>query len=176
MIKIQMRGEKLFKILNILEDSAIGIANISASFLNAGYGASLGKMDYEYNKLDRKADKYKLERAQKQESVLRLQKYLWKLKKDGLIAENDSKIMITKKGKMKLTLLKNQPLKNIQAEKSDTLMIISYDLPLTKEKMRQRLIEALKILGLKRIHQSLWAGKVKIPSTILKYFEEIHIL
>ena len=45
-----MRGEIKYKILDLLEDGAMGTIDFVGAFLSAGYGASAGKITYEYEK------------------------------------------------------------------------------------------------------------------------------
>jgi hypothetical protein len=78
-----MRGQKIYKILDLLEDTAMSVVDLTSIFLSTGYGASLGKIDYEYDKKQKSRVDYKIRKTQKRQ----LEQYIHKLKKDGLIEE-----------------------------------------------------------------------------------------
>ena len=46
-----MKGEIIYKILNSLADVVVDQIDFTNAILHAGYGASAGKMNYEYSKL-----------------------------------------------------------------------------------------------------------------------------
>jgi len=171
-----MRGDTLYKILDFLEDQSLSTLDFLTAFLKSGYGASMSKIDYEYKMQSRKSDTYKVERERRRN----LQKYISKLKSDGLILENSrNEIIISKKGLEKLKLMKQVKIldKNLyKKEKGDRVIIISYDLPVSFNKERDQLREILKILGLHMVHKSVWVGKVKIPKELILALEKIGIL
>ena len=91
-----MRGEIIYKILDTLEGTVMTNVDFWQAVLRAGYGASMGKIDREYRKIDEKRHSYQIQREKKRY----LQKYLHKLKKQGLISENSlNQITLSKKGK-----------------------------------------------------------------------------
>ena len=101
------KGEILYKILDAVEDTGIFTANSMLSILYAGYGASMGKLNYEFEKLEKKSDEYKYKRDQKRQ----VQIYLSKLKNDGLILRNTGGLFkLSPKGKNKLKELKKRRL------------------------------------------------------------------
>lgn len=171
-----MRGELMFKILNTIEDKVSDFINLQAAILSSGYGASFGKIEHNLKLRKRLKDDYVRRRQKNQESRLRLQKYIHKLKTDGLLRQDGMEISLTKDGKQKLIILRKKLLKDIPKEPSSNLVIFSYDFPVKKRALRDRVREILKILDFKMIHQSLWVGKIKIPKEFLKYLEEIEAL
>ena len=98
-----MRGEIIYKILDFLEDQSASMTNLLSAFLSSGYGATMSKIDFVYNKKQRNQEAYISDREKKRN----LQKYLFKLKSDGLILENSfNNVILSVKGKEKLKLLK----------------------------------------------------------------------
>ena len=166
----------MYKILNTIEDGVTDLINFQTAIISAGYGASLNRIQYENNLRKRKSDLNKLNRAKSQEGKLRLQKYIYKLKKDGLLIQDGAKFFLTKDGKKNLAIMKTKMLLNIPKIVSPNLIIFSYDLPVSNRALRDRVREILKILDFKIIHQSLWVGKIKISKELLKYLEEIGAL
>jgi len=171
-----MRGDVIYKILSFLENKSLEMTDLFLAFTESGYGASMGKIDYQYNK--RQADRYfvQIEREKKRN----LQKYIYKLKSDGLISENSfKKINLSKKGEKKLDLIKKTRIldKNLyKKENGKEVIIISYDIPVLFNRERNALREILKILGLKMIHQSVWVGKIKLPNNLIVALEKAGIL
>jgi len=171
-----MRGEILYKVLDALEDRALNVVDFVDIILRAGYGASFSRFDYEYSKKNEKNLKVRIDR----ESKRRLQKYISKLKSDGLMSENDfGMVLLSKKGREKLSKLKENPKvdkKIYHKESGAQLIIISYDLPKEFKRERDILREILKLLGFTFIHQSVWVGKIKLPKQFLIDLERLGIL
>ena len=61
-------------------------------------------------------------------------------------------------------------------EKGNTVIIVSYDLPIAFNRERDILREILKILGFNLIHKSVWVGKVKLPEQFIIALEKLKIL
>ena len=80
-----MKGEIIYKILDFLEDTSMNSVNFFAAFIKAGYGATHGKIDREYKNMEKNT--LAPHRAGKSGN---LQKYISKLKSQGLIAESSS--------------------------------------------------------------------------------------
>ncbi|OGI75844.1 hypothetical protein A3C67_02105 [Candidatus Nomurabacteria bacterium RIFCSPHIGHO2_02_FULL_42_19] len=171
-----MRGETLYKILDFLEDQSLSTLDFFQSFLSAGYGASMNKIDYEYKKLNRQRANYKIERDKRRH----LQKYISKLKKDGLIIENPGKeISISSFGKERLELFKKNKMldkKIYKKEKGNHVIIVSYDIPVLFNRERDKIREILKILGFSMVHKSVWVGKMKLPKKFILALEKLEIL
>lgn len=104
-----MKGDIIYKILNSLSNTVLDQVDFTSAFLRAGYGASGGKINYEFRKVQDKRINKQLEK----EKILKFKNYLAKLKNSGLILENKSKqIYLSEKGKKKLSKFKNSPLLN----------------------------------------------------------------
>ena len=171
-----MRGEIIYKILDSLESGLNNQIDFTKAFLKAGYGASGGKINREYNVIQNKRIDGKLEN----EKVLKLQKYLSKLKRDGLILENESKqIYLSDKGKEKLNSLNNivSPAKYFRDKKmGDKVVVISYDIPVAFNRERNILRSILQILGFNLVHKSVWVGKVSLPERFITDLSKLGIL
>lgn len=171
-----MKGEIIYKILNSASDKALDHIDFINAFLKAGYGATSGKIRYElskiqYNKISSKLNKQKIDN---------LKNYLYKLKSQGLILENSSKqIYLSDKGKNKLDNFKKSfPLnKNLYKKKTgETVLVISYDIPIAFNKERNILRDMLRILGFNMVHKSVWVGKVLLPERFVADLSKLEII
>src|SRR3989344_4833309 len=163
-----MRGGLMYKILDFVEDRSFGTVDFFTAFLKAGYGAGLSKLDNEFKQETRKRRTYEIERDRKRH----LQKYLYKLKKEGFISQNEKneKLTISTKGQERLKILRRDKIldKNSYEKRSGKqVIIISYDLPNLFNRERDMLREVLRALGFKMIHKSVWVGKVKLPKSFI---------
>ena len=171
-----MKGEIIYKILTSLEEKAINMIDLMSVIISSGYGASMGKIEYELEKKNKKRINNQVEK----EKIRKLKKYLSKLGKDGLISKNSSeKIDLTPKGKRKLNLFKKSFLFNqvkYKKEKSDYIIMISYDIPIAFNKERGMLRDILRYLGFNLVHKSVWVGKTKLPKEFIVDLEKLGIL
>ena len=171
-----MRGDLIYKILDLVKDQALDLIDLEKAMLISGYGASMGKIDRNFNKFKNARREKTEERKQEKEKKLRLQKYISKLKLEGLLYKKGNEITITKDGKKRLSNLEKNSLKQIPRTPSNNLIIFSYDIPGEHRKLRDRLREILKMMNFEMIHQSLWVGKIKISEELLEYLSEIRVL
>jgi hypothetical protein len=171
-----MKGEIIYKILNSLGDVALDQVDFAHAFLRAGYGATGGKINYEFSKLQ---DKRIIKQIEK-DKVLKFKNYLAKLKNNGLILENESKqIYLSEKGKKKLNKFKNSPLLNKEDYKKkigEKVVVISYDIPIAFNRERNILRDILRMLGFNLIHKSVWVGKVLLPERFVADLSKLGIL
>ncbi len=115
---------------------------------------------------------------------------LYHLKKQGLIENKKdgrgSVWHIRHAGTKKLTDIKKRKIFSISSinyrEESDTLKIITFDIPAKEGKKRFWLRAVLKKLGFKMLQKSVWLGKKKIPESFLGDLRErgmidyVHVL
>ena len=171
-----MRGELIYKILDFLEDRSMDQIDFVQAFLTAGYGASFRKIENEIRIIDKDRENYKYNRERKRQ----LQKYVSKLKSQGLIAENsDREIALSPVGIKRLDFFKNKEILSKDAyekQNGDKLIIVSYDIPTAFNRERDSIREILKILGFTMIHKSVWVGKVRLPEKFIQGMEKLHIL
>lgn len=171
-----MKGDTLYKILNSLGDIATNYIDFAHAFLKAGYGASDGKINYEFHKIKNNRLKEESQRTE----LRKLKKYLSKLKNDGLILENNLKqIYISNKGKKKLHNFQKSFSFNRGYYKKKTkgrVIVISYDIPVAFNNERAILRDMLRMLGFNLIHKSVWVGKVKLPERFLIDLKNLKII
>ena len=171
-----MRGEIIYKILDSVGDALLNQVDFANAVLVSGYGASGGKINYEFQKIQDK----RIHKQIAQEKLIKFQKYLSKLKSEGLILENKSKqIYLSDSGKKKLGSFKNSLSlnKNLYEKKTgDTVMVISYDIPIAFNRERNILRDILRMLGFNLIHKSVWIGKVLLPERFIADLNRLGII
>ena len=171
-----MKGEIIYKILDLLEDKVVNSFDFASSIVSAGYGANFNKIDRE---MEKRSAKWLTNRIEK-EKIRHIQKYLSKLKNDGLISKDFSgKVALTLKGNKKLGVFKKSFLLNkndYRKEKSDKVIIVSYDIPTAFNRERNILRDILKMLGFEIVHKSVWVGKVKLPKKFIVKAGQMGIL
>ena len=172
-----MRGDILYKILYTLEDTGI----ISFNLLLANFRASKGRyfssstFSYETDRLDKKHHEYRFDREEKR----RMQNYISKLRKEGLVAGKEDAIKISEKGKDKLKKLGNKRKLNklyYRPQIGKRLIIVSYDLPVAFNKERHIIADILKSLGFNLVHRSVWIGKVKLPADFIEALKNMNVI
>lgn len=176
-----MKGDILIKVLEAAGEGAVALSDLFGVFVEAGYGASYGKLAYELRERRRERARAESEREARE----RFQKLLYKLKKDGLIAAEGQRSMfrflITKKGRGKLAeLLRRRkrmlPRALYEAKRANVFTIVTFDVPEKERKKRAWLRGALRNCGFDRIQQSVWIGKVKVPEQFLKDLERLGLV
>jgi len=171
------KGEILKNILEFLRDRAVDQVDFIEAVLVSGYGASMGKIDYEFRKRHRISEDKKLKDQYLQERKRRLVVYISKMKHDGLIKESNNKLSISAKGREKLNKLTNAfPGRYYTKEKSSNSIIISFDIPEKLRAKRNWLREVIKNLDFHMIHQSVWVGMTRIPKDFVLDLEDLKIL
>lgn len=176
------KGDVLLKVLEKMEETAVDAFDLFAAFLNAGYGASAGKLKYEFSKIQRNKIQTSLENETKQKYY----KLVYKLKRNGLIqekTENKKKIFaITNKGINKLTEMRlkvNKRPPSFYYPKNDVenkFTIVIFDVPETERRKRDWLRSALKNLDLRMIQKSVWIGKTKMPKQFLEDLNKMRMI
>ncbi|MBI2627752.1 hypothetical protein HYW72_02370 [Candidatus Nomurabacteria bacterium] len=171
-----MKGEIIYKILNSLGNGVTDYIDFTNAFLRAGYGATGGKIRYELSKIQEKRISSEINK----QKIRNFQRYLSKLKSNGLILENHSKqIYLSEKGKNKLSNFQNSfPLnKDLYKKKTgETVMVISYDIPIAFNKERNILRDMLRMLGFELVHKSVWVGKVFLPERFIADLSRLGII
>ena len=179
------KGELTRKILGAIENLAIDTFDLLDAFLSAGYGASYSKLKYELSRREKARGRKSTESNVQRETRQRYYNFIYKLKRDGLVEEKirkDKKIFtITKKGREKLLLLRDQNRKKLpktpySKEEGTKFIIVTFDVPEKERRKRDWLREALKNLGFKMIQKSVWLGKIKIPKIFLDDLVELKLI
>ena len=171
------KGEIILTILEKLKNTAVGFGDLFEALLNAGYGASMGRIDYELSRLSRERDRNTSKEERERIIKERYYKLLSKLEKDGLIKTKGDRgnrfFNITKRGLIKLVLLKEQKQKALppttlyHKESADKVIIVAFDIPEIERRKRAWLRAVLKKLGLEMVQKSVWFGRVKLPKEFL---------
>lgn len=177
-----MRGDILTKVLEVAGEGVVTLSDLFNVFLEAGYGASYGNLEYRLRERHR-------ERAQaegEREARERFQKLLYKLKKDGLVAAENKRatphLSITKKGRNKLAELLRRHKRRLpnttsyEVKRANVFTIVTFDVPEKERRKRAWLREVLRNCGFNRIQQSVWIGKVKVPEQFLKDLERLKLV
>ncbi|MEK9168262.1 MAG: CRISPR-associated endonuclease Cas2 [Patescibacteria group bacterium] len=172
-----MKGDVSIKILEVIGDFAGTATDFFDVVLSSGYGASYGKLQYEISKRQNQRIGKSMERNLKRQAKQRYYNMVYYLKKDGLIGEeqknNKRFFILTKKGKEKLTYLKEQNKRRLPEtvylkEENNKFVIVVFDIPELEKRKREWLRAVLVNLGFKMIQKSVWMGKVKIPKEFLE--------
>lgn len=177
-----MKGCLSLKMLEFIKDFADFNVDFCEAFFKSGYGASFGKLDYEFNQAQKRRRKNEIEKDQKK----RYYDLLYRLSKDGLIEariENSRKFFtLTKKGEDKLEKLSNSLNKNLlppnhyESEKGDKFILVIFDIPEKERRKRDWVRESLKNMGLKLAQKSVWLGKIKIPRSFLRDLHDLKLV
>ncbi|MDP2704547.1 MAG: CRISPR-associated endonuclease Cas2 [bacterium] len=184
------RGDVTRVVLETIEDAAVGMGDLFAALLSAGYGASSGRIDYEISKRERARARRRLDSLQEEKARERCASVLYKLKRDGLIAEKQSRLagetaqkrfMLTKEGTRKLFFLRKRKKEELPQTfhaplQSNTYAIVVFDIPESERRKRDWLRAQLSHLGLSMVQKSVWIGKVKIPKQFLEDLQEARII
>jgi DNA-binding PadR family transcriptional regulator len=180
-----MKGTILLGVLKKLGDAIVSTSDLFEAFLNAGYGASYGKIEYERSKIER--DRGRRPFKTKEEVIMKQKYYnlIYKLKEDGLIEEKmrDKRkfFTITGLGKtrfksLKEIMAKRMPTKEYRKETNNCFTIVIFDVPEKEKRKREWLRNILKNLDLKMIQKSVWIGKIKIPQAFLDDLEKFRMI
>lgn len=176
---ISMRGDIIFKVLESVEKATLGFADLFEVFLEAGYGASLGNLEYRLRKKEnRRADEEERRRiAQNYYSTLS------RLKKEGLVEEITTKrgrsFFITATGKRKLSFWrgKRKELPRMpNAREGSTFIIVAFDIPEREKRKRVWLRQSLRRLGLSILQKSVWIGKVRLPEDFIESLRHLKLI
>ena len=181
---ISVKGELRLRILEGITSGAVGLLDIFVASLNAGYGASHAKLDFEVRKIRRERDRHAVRSAVDLQSRQRYYNMLSVLKRDGLIVPQERSsgrfFALTQKGKQRLRRLRAQakdqlPSSQYEHISSDTFIIVAFDIPERERRKRAWLRYALRSIGLHMVQKSLWMGKVKVPQELLDGLRRLRI-
>lgn len=169
-----MRGEKIFSILDSLEEGVNIFSNLLTVFLTTYKGSNPKEKYRKLRILERDRIKNSINRRERN----KLLNLLYKMNKEGLIERSGLKYLITKKGKEKYLYLKNSLLfqKKFNKEGEDELKIIAFDIPEKLRIYRRWLRSILISLDFKMLQKSLFIGKQKLPEDFIKELKRLSIL
>jgi len=174
-----MKGKVILSVLEKLAEAATEGSALFEAILTAGYGASMGKLDYKISLIKMERSKKRAQAELEWRSRRTYNSLLYKLKRDGFMESNNKNgkkfFSITPRGKKKLDILllrKTQVLPrinyNVVPEEKNNLLIVAFDIPEKERRKRDWLRSSLRHLGLKMIQKSVWIGKIKLPDDFIK--------
>ena len=171
-----MRGDLIYKILRMLGNEMLDNLFFLEAILVSGYGASGSKIQKEYSRIQNK----RINSETNKSNVVRLKKYLSKLKSDGLILENSSnKLYLSGKGKKKLHDFQNSFFLNkdlYKAKEGGKVVMVSYDIPVPFNKERDILRNMLRALDFRLVHKSVWVGKMALSERFIADLNRMGII
>jgi len=171
-----MRGEKIFKILSILENATMSSLEVFNIFLSKGGQIGLLKMQSELVKNKGKKIGFFEKIIYESKERKKFSKLIYKIKSQGLIYQaKDKKLALTKNGKEKLESFK---IKNYQANLNggNDLIIIIYDVPEYEGKLRDKLRRLLQFYKFKMIQKSVWFRKARISEKFVSLLKDLGVL
>ncbi|MEK7174312.1 MAG: CRISPR-associated endonuclease Cas2 [Patescibacteria group bacterium] len=175
-----MRGSILTTLLESFSGTAQASADLLVAFLSAGHGASYGKLQRAMGLLADARDRARFEAMRRQ----RYYEYLARLKRDGLIRETGGgrkrMLALTRKGKEKLNILHKEqkdalPPRHYEKIANERVVIVTFDIPESEKRKRNWLRRALRELGLRMIHKSVWMGSIKLPARFVTDLNNLRI-
>ena len=147
--------------------------------LEAGLVLSLTRRPDHYFRILKKASKEwkKINERYLRETI----KKLYQSKLIDYKENNDGTVMLTlsEKGKNKLHNFQNSfPLnKDLYKKKiGETVIVISYDIPIAFNRERNILRDMLRMLGFNLVHKSVWVGKVILPERFITDLNRLGIM
>lgn len=172
--------EKILEVLQMQAENAVDLFNIittdrSTSYRRARRSLLRGPAEFKYDW----ADLYR--RRQAFHSLLN------KLKREGFIvrkrAVRNSLWSVTEQGLERLSFLRDKrkrgpglSKKKYYVKKNQGVVIIAFDVPERERKKRSWLRASLLSLGFKKIQQSVWLGRIRIPSEFIEDLKDHNML
>ena len=112
---------------------------------------------------------------------------IWNLEKDGLIekSKNGKNVLvaITNKGRSLLKKIINDKHKLLSPDvyknnlsKSDSVIIVAFDIPEKLRSRRSQIRKVLKSLDFRMIQKSVWIGKKKLPQEFMEDIRGLKLL
>lgn len=180
-----MKGDLTLRFLEAISEAATGAVDFFDVFLSVGYGASIGKFEYELAKRARDRERRQLTEEKERRMRERYYNLLSYLRRDNLITENKSGekriFYLTQKGKQKIRMLRERkqrqlPEARYAKEPSVAFTIIAFDIPERERRKRNWLRAVLKALEFKMIQKSVWIGKIKVPRELVEDIKRLNLL
>ena len=182
-----MRGKKLLEVLKLLGRFAGDTADfidavITPENTKGNYVGLTGYRPYRGRQTVAFCDPSTPIKKQRQ----RAYEFLYRLKKDGLAKQEKlgRRLIweITSKGREKEKFLKKLlssrelPAGDYKRERSDAIVIVSFDVPEKQRRKRHWLRAVLKRLEFRMLQKSVWIGKVKIPKEFIDDLQKLDLL
>ena len=160
-------------VLNALGESAMGSVAFFEAALRSGYGASAPKLHKKTYKILARNEKIISDFLITRQLKRNFSKLVYQLEKDGLVNKRDTSVKITKKGmtrrgQLEMRLKTAMPDHTYNSAPSESVTIITYDIPEKMRGQRNWLRYALHNLKFTMLHKSVWMGKIELPEQFIK--------
>lgn len=179
-----MRGDLTLKILEAIFKGTTVSANIFLTIVTSGYGASRSRLDFNFDKRQRKLDEIKDEIFSDLRKKQKFYNMLSKLKREGII-ERSSKNRgwdLTVRGLKRLEKLRKRLIdkelliENYPKIESHELIIFTFDIPEKQRLKRNWLRRQLLDLGFTGLQKSVLIGKIKLPKDFMHRLRDLDLL
>lgn len=179
------RGDIILSILEGISEIGGTTSDFLDAFLEAGYGASLHRIEY----LARRAENERTKQKRQDELIYqerqRYYSFIYQLKKDGLVQTDSPKrggiLNLTKEGLIKMHWLRRRsketsvmPIKYEKLPSQETVIVL-FDVPENESFKRRWLRRSLKSMGFKMLQKSAWIGRIKLPPEFLEDIDKLKI-
>lgn len=179
-----MKGEVTLRVLESITGFAGRAANIVEVILSSGYGASIGTLERNLTRLERRRAYEHLQEEEKALLQKRFSTMLYRLQKDGLTENIERRRgrfalpQLTAKGRKVLLELKKRrenrlPSAHYDATPQHQSIIVAFDIPESEKRKRAWLRAALKHMEFRMVQKSFWIGRKKIPH---EFLEDLRVL
>ncbi len=174
-----MKGNKTLAILNKLAEGAMEASDLFIAYSTAGYGTSSGRIERQKEKIEAARRKLMEDLKEKQ----RFHSLMHKLKKQGLVnkATIGDKFYTTKRGILrrkdliKRRLIKSLPSANYPTEKTDSWILVAFDIPEKERHKRNWLRSVLAALDFEKVQNSVFIGRARIPEELLEDLQNLKL-
>jgi len=178
--KRPLKGELTFRLLSLLENTAYALGDLFYGF-TLPYGTPLGKALRELEKRQANRGSWASMVSAKLQEKNRFHKFLYKLKRDGLIdSDTKGKIKLTEKGKLVLKKLRGQTnllsTMSYAVETSPLWYVVIFDIPENARQKRAWLRAALRSLEFEMIQKSVWVGNTRLPADFLNDLSKLKLV
>ncbi|MBM3257261.1 MAG: CRISPR-associated endonuclease Cas2 [Candidatus Liptonbacteria bacterium] len=167
-----MKGDFTIAVLERLAEAAMEMGDLTLAVLEAGYGASSGRILQAKEQIEMRRVRKRHEREQYDRIRKRCYNILAWLEQDGFIERKEKKFFTTFQGSRYLKKLlerkkKALPPPQYVITKSVTTIIVAFDIPEKERRKREWVRQALRRIGCMMLQKSLWVGRVKVPREFL---------
>lgn len=111
---------------------------------------------------------------QKRLNVNSFRQHIYRLRKNGVIESKGSEIYIDRKNLLIFSVRRNSVIKNVTPSKTEKILV-SFDIPETKKKIRDWLRNQIKHWDFEMIHKSLWVGYGPLPKVFNERLRQLNI-
>ena len=179
-----MKGDLTLQLLESVGSAGKEVFELFDTFLAAGYGASLGKIEATRRRRAKERSRASQRAEQEDRARRQYRNLLYRLKQSDFLQTDRrgiaERLTLTLKGKVYLQRLRKRPAlpqpHRYHRQDGNAFIIVVFDVPEKERRKRDWLRSVLKHLGLKMIQKSVWVGKTKIPESFLKDLKELRLL